>query len=68
MTDGVNQKLDRIVRFPELERVLGRCKKSIKRHSALGKLPPLVRDGKIVGMFESDLEAHLQQLREQPKG
>ena len=61
-----SQKLDRIVRYPELETRFGRCKKSIMRHSAIGKLPRLVRDGKIVGMLESEVAAYFERLREQP--
>lgn len=60
------QGLDRIVRFPELEKLFGRCKKSIQRHSAVGKLPPLIKDGKIVGMLESEVKVYFQRLREQP--
>jgi predicted DNA-binding transcriptional regulator AlpA len=63
-----SQGLDRIVRFPELENRFGRCKKSIQRHSALGKLPRLVKDGKIVGMLESEVVAHFQRLRGQATG
>jgi len=62
------QKLDRIVRYPELEQLFARCKKSIQRHSAVGKLPPLVRDGKIVGMLESQVEAYFERLRGKPAG
>ncbi len=61
-----NQKMDRIIRFPELEKRFARCKKSIKRHAAVGKLPRLIRDGKIVGMLESEVMAYFQRLREQP--
>jgi len=66
MNEYEPSKLDRIIRYPELEKVFARCKKSIKRHSAVGKLPRLVRDGKIVGMLASEVEAHFQRLREQP--
>jgi predicted DNA-binding transcriptional regulator AlpA len=59
-------KLDRIIRYPELQKLFARCKKSIKRHSDVGKLPRLVRDGKIVGMLQSEVEAYFQRLREQP--
>ena len=61
-----SQGLDRIVRFPELKQRFGRCVRSIRRHSAVGKLPRLVKDGKIVGMLESEVEAYFQRLREQP--
>ena len=60
------QGLDRIVRFPELKQRFGRCVRSIRRHAAVGKLPRLVKDGKIVGMLESDVEAYFQRLRNQP--
>lgn len=58
-------KLDRLLRYPELEHLFGRCKKSIQRHSAHGKLPRLVRDGNIVGMLESEVESHFERLRAQ---
>jgi predicted DNA-binding transcriptional regulator AlpA len=61
-----NPKLDRIVRYPELKQRFGRCVRSIRRHSALGKLPRLVRDGKIVGMLESEVAAYFESLRQQP--
>ena len=35
------QGLDRLLRYPELESRFGRCKKSIMRHLAQGKLPRL---------------------------
>jgi predicted DNA-binding transcriptional regulator AlpA len=65
MNTDENQKLDRLVRYRELEKLFGRCKKSVQRHSAAGKLPRLVRDGKIVGMLESEVEAYFQRLRTQ---
>lgn len=60
------EKLDRIIRYPELQKLFARCKKSIQRHSEAGKLPRLVRDGKIVGMLASEVEAYFQRLRTQP--
>jgi predicted DNA-binding transcriptional regulator AlpA len=66
MNNEENQKLDRIVRYPELKQRFGRCVRSIRRHSALGKLPRLVRDGKIVGMLESEVAAYFESLRKQP--
>jgi predicted DNA-binding transcriptional regulator AlpA len=65
MSNEMNQPLDRLVRYDELEKLFGRCKKSIKRHSAVGRLPRLIRDGKIVGMLASDVEAHFQRLGKQ---
>jgi predicted DNA-binding transcriptional regulator AlpA len=64
--NGTPQQRERLIRYPELEQRFGRCKKSIQRHSAVGKLPRLVRDGKIVGMLASEVEAYFQRLREQP--
>lgn len=61
------QGLDRIVRFAELKQRFGRCVRSIRRHSAQGILPRLVKDGKIVGMLESEVAAYFQRLREQSK-
>ena len=66
MSAETMQKLDRIIRYPELQKVFARCKKSIQRHSAVGKLPRLARDGKIVGMLASEVVAYFQRLREQP--
>ena len=66
MMNEEKPKLDRIIRYPELQNLFARCKKSIQRHSAVGKLPRLVRDGKIVGMLASEVEAYFQRLRTQP--
>jgi predicted DNA-binding transcriptional regulator AlpA len=66
MNHDENQKLDRIIRYPELQKQFARCKKSIQRHAAVGQLPRLVRDGNIVGMLESEVEAYFQRLREHP--
>jgi predicted DNA-binding transcriptional regulator AlpA len=66
MNEVTNKMIDRIIRFPELEKLFARCKKSIRRHSAVGKLPRLVKDGKIVGMLESDVAAYFQRLKVKP--
>ena len=66
MNNEENQKLDRIVRYAELKQRFGRCLRSIRRHSATGKLPRLIKDGKIVGMLESEVAAYFKRLREQP--
>jgi hypothetical protein len=62
--NGNNKKLDRLLRFPELERTFGRDCRTIRRQSLAGILPPLVRDGGIVGMLESSVEEHFQKLRD----
>lgn len=67
MNNGTqSQGLDRIIRFPELEQRLGRNRRTIRRQAQAGTLPPLVKDGGIVGMLESDVEAHFQRLRCNP--
>jgi predicted DNA-binding transcriptional regulator AlpA len=60
---GDNKKLERFVRMPELEERLGRDRRTIYRKSAAGALPPLRKDGGVVGMLESDVEAHFEKLR-----
>ena len=64
--NGDNQNLDRLLRFPELEQRLGRDRRTIRRQAQAGTLPPLVKDGGIVGMLESALQAHFQKLRCNP--
>jgi predicted DNA-binding transcriptional regulator AlpA len=61
--NGDIKKLDRLLRFPELERAFGRDLRTIRRQSEAGILPPLVKDGGIVGMLESAVEDHFQKLR-----
>ena len=44
---------DRLIRLPELERIFGVCKRTVRRKAEAGELPPLVRSGGVVGMLES---------------
>jgi predicted DNA-binding transcriptional regulator AlpA len=63
--NGDNKKPERLVRMPELEQRYGRDKRTIRRQSEAGILPPLRKDGGIVGMLESDVDAHFEKLRSQ---
>jgi len=53
---------DRLIRFPELERIFGVCKRTVRRKAETGELPPLRRVGRAVGMLESHVKAHFQKL------
>ncbi len=44
---------DRLIRFPELEKIFGVCKRTVRRRAESGELPPLRRIGRAVGMLES---------------
>jgi predicted DNA-binding transcriptional regulator AlpA len=44
---------DRLIRLPELERIFGVCKRTVRRKAENGELPPLRRIGRAVGMLES---------------
>lgn len=61
--NGVMPELDRLIRLPELERIFGRCARTIRRNSESGELPRLVKDGGVVGMLESQVREHFEQLR-----
>jgi predicted DNA-binding transcriptional regulator AlpA len=53
---------DRLIRFPELEKIFGVCKRTVRRQSESGELPPLLHIGRAVGMMESQVKAHFQKL------
>jgi predicted DNA-binding transcriptional regulator AlpA len=53
---------DRLIRFPELERIFGVCKRTLRRKAETGELPPLRRIGRVVGMLESQVRAYFQKL------
>jgi len=59
----VAPELDRLIRLPELERIFGRCSRTIRRNSENGDLPALVKDGGVVGMLESQVREHFEELR-----
>jgi predicted DNA-binding transcriptional regulator AlpA len=53
---------DRLIRFPELEKIFGVCKRTVRRRAEGGELPPLRRIGRTVGMLESQVKAYFQKL------
>ena len=57
-----NEFSDRLIRLPELERILGVCKRTVRRKAENGELPPLRRIGRAVGMLESQVKAYFQRL------
>ena len=50
------------IRLPELERIFGVCKRTVRRKAENGELPPLRRIGRAVGMLESQVKAYFQRL------
>jgi predicted DNA-binding transcriptional regulator AlpA len=59
---GESQFNDRLIRFPELEKIFGVCKRTVRRKAESGELPPLRHVGRTVGMLESQVKAHFQKL------
>jgi predicted DNA-binding transcriptional regulator AlpA len=57
-----NQFNNRLIRFPELEKIFGVCKRTVRRQAETGELPPLRHVGRAVGMLESQVKAHFQKL------
>jgi predicted DNA-binding transcriptional regulator AlpA len=53
---------DRLIRLPELERIFGVCKRTVRRKAENGELPPLRRIGRAVGMLESQVRVYFQRL------
>jgi predicted DNA-binding transcriptional regulator AlpA len=53
---------DRLIRFPELEKIFGVCKRTVRRKAESGELPPLRKIGRVVGMLESHVKAYFQKL------
>ena len=56
---------DRLIRLPELERIFGVCKRTVRRKAEAGELPPLVHSGGVVGMLESKVKEYFRRLSEQ---
>jgi len=48
--------------LPELERIFGVCKRTVRRKAEAGELPPLVRSGGVVGMLESKVKEYFRRL------
>ncbi len=58
---------DRLIRFPELEKIFGVCKRTVRRKAETGELPPLRHIGRAVGMLESHVKTHFQKLSQPGK-
>lgn len=58
----------RLLRLVEVAKILGVCVRSVRRAIARGELPRPVRVGRSVRLFQSDVLAYLQRLREQRGG
>ena len=58
---------DRLIRFPELERIFGVCKRTVRRKAESGELPQLRKIGRVVGMLESQVKAYFQKLGQPSK-
>jgi predicted DNA-binding transcriptional regulator AlpA len=56
---------DRLIRLPELSKIFGVCKRTVRRKAEVGELPPLVHSGGVVGMLESKVKEHFRRLTEQ---
>ncbi len=48
MNSNNGNKLDRVMRFPEIAGVLGVCVRSVRRMIDRGELPPCVRVGRVI--------------------
>jgi len=55
---------DRLIRFPELEGIFSVCSRTIRRGAEKGELPPLQHVGRVVGMLQSQVDAHFEKLRQ----
>ncbi len=53
---------DRLIRLPELEKIFGVCKRTVRRKAENGELPPLQHIGRAAGMLESHVKAYFQKL------
>ena len=65
MSGDGGKSLDRVMRLPEIARVLGVCVRSVRRMVDRGELPPWVRVGRAVGLMQSEVEACLNRMRQQ---
>ena len=63
MQSEVAKKLDRVMRLPEIAASLGVCVRSVRRMTDRGELPRLVRVGRAVGLMQSDIELHIERMR-----
>jgi predicted DNA-binding transcriptional regulator AlpA len=58
---------DRLIRMPELEKIFGVCKRTVRRKAENGELPPLQHIGRAAGMLESHVKAYFQKLSQPAK-
>jgi predicted DNA-binding transcriptional regulator AlpA len=56
---------DRVIRMGELQTIFGVCKRTVRRKSEIGDLPPLVHSGGVVGMLESKVKEYFRRLSQQ---
>jgi len=63
MSTDEGKKLDRVMRLPEIAGILGVCVRSVRRMIERGELPQPVRVGHAVGLMQSDIETHLERMR-----
>lgn len=63
MNSDSEKKMDRVMRLPEIAASLGVCARSVRRMTDRGELPHLVRVGRSVGLMKSDIESHLERMR-----
>ena len=54
---------DRLIRFPELEKIFGVCKRTVRRRAENGELPPLRHIGRENACLRFD--ARLRQVEQQ---
>jgi predicted DNA-binding transcriptional regulator AlpA len=57
-----NEFNDLLIRLPELERIFGVCRRTVRRKAETGELPPLVHSGGVVGMLESKVNDYFRRL------
>ena len=65
MKNNREEKMDRVMRLPEIAMVMGLCVRSVRRKVDRGELPPMVHNGRTVGLFESEIKACLERMRKE---
>jgi predicted DNA-binding transcriptional regulator AlpA len=63
MENNGEKKMDRVMRLPEIATVMGLCVRSVRRKVDRGELPPMLHNGRTVGLFESEIKACLERMR-----
>jgi predicted DNA-binding transcriptional regulator AlpA len=59
------EKMDRVMRLPEIATVIGVCVRSVRRRIDRHELPQLLRIGRAVGLMQSEVEAYLERMRKE---